>query len=51
MIEVSLGREAEALALWAQRHFADAHVPMPESIERKLGRVYKELKPIKRPDK
>jgi hypothetical protein len=51
MIEVSLGREAEALALWAQQQFTDAHVPKPESIERKLGRVYKQLKPIKRPDK
>jgi hypothetical protein len=46
-----LGREAEVLAMWAQQQFADAHVPKPESIERKLGQVYKELKRTKRPDK
>jgi hypothetical protein len=52
LIEGSLRREAEALALWVQQQqFTDAHVPKPESIERKLGRVYKELKRIKRPDK
>jgi hypothetical protein len=51
LIERSLGREAEVLAMWAQQQFADAHVPKPESIERKLGQVYKELKRTKRPDK
>jgi len=39
LIEGSLGREAEVLAMWAQQQFADAHVPKPESIQRKLGRV------------
>lgn len=51
MIEESLGREAKVLALWAQQQFADAHVPKPDSIERKLRRIYKELKRTKRPDK
>jgi hypothetical protein len=51
LIEGSLGREAEVLAMWAQQQFADAHVPKPKSIQRKLGRVYKELKRTKRPDK
>jgi hypothetical protein len=51
LIEESLGREARALASWAQQRFADAHVPKPKSIERKLGPVYKELKRTKRPDK
>jgi hypothetical protein len=50
-IEGSLGREAEVLAMWAQRQFADTHVPKPKSIEKKLGRIYKELKVTKRPDK
>jgi hypothetical protein len=50
-IEGSLGREAEVLAIWAQRQFADTHVPKPKSIEKKLGRIYKELKATKRPDK
>ena len=50
-IEGSLRREAEALAIWAQQQFADRHVPKPESIEKKLGRVYAELKRTKRPDK
>jgi hypothetical protein len=39
LIEGSLGREAEVLAMWAQQQFADAHVSKPESIQRKLGRV------------
>lgn len=51
LIEGSLGREAEVLAMWAQQRFTDVHVPKPESIERKLGRVYKELNRTKRPDK
>jgi hypothetical protein len=51
LIEVSLRREAEVLAIWAQRQITDAHVPKPKSIERKLGRIYKELKRTKRPDK
>jgi hypothetical protein len=46
-----LSREAAALAIWAQEQFADAHVPKPGSIERQLGRVYRELKTKKRPDK
>jgi len=50
-MEESLRREAEVLAIWAQRQFAGTHVPKPKSIEKKLGRVYKQLKPIKRPDK
>ncbi len=51
LIEKSLRREAEALAMWAGQQFADAHVPKPSSIERKLGRVYKELNRTKRGDK
>jgi hypothetical protein len=51
MIEGSLAREAQVLATWAQQQFADTHVPKPESIERKLARVYKELKRTKTPDK
>ena len=50
-IESSLSREAEALAIWAQEQFTDAHVPKPGSIERQLGRVYRELNPAKRGDK
>jgi hypothetical protein len=50
-IEKSLRREAEVLAMWARREFPDAHVPKPKSIEKKLGRIYKELKATKRPDK
>ena len=51
LIEGSLSREAEVLAIWAQEEFADRHVPKPESIERKLGAVYKELGRTKRPNK
>jgi hypothetical protein len=51
LIEGSLRREAEVLAMWAQQQFADTHVPQPESIQRKLGRVYKELRRTKRPAK
>ena len=51
LIEGSLGREAKVLASWAQQEFADAHVPKPKSIEKKLGPIYKELNPKKRPDK
>jgi hypothetical protein len=43
LIEGSLGREAKVLASWAQQEFADAHVPKPKSIEKILGRIYKEL--------
>jgi hypothetical protein len=47
-IEASLRREAEALAIWARRQFPDAHVPKPKSIEKPLGKLYKELNPKKR---
>lgn len=50
-MEESLGREAKVLATWAQQEFRAAHVPKPKSIATKLGRVYKELKAINRPDK
>jgi hypothetical protein len=50
-IESSWRREAEVLAIWANQQFPDAHVPKPKSIEKKLGRIYKELKATKRPDK
>jgi hypothetical protein len=50
-MEGSLGREVKVLATWAQQAFLDAHVPEPKSIATKLGRVYKELKAINRPDK
>jgi hypothetical protein len=50
-IESSLRREAEVLAIWASQKFPDAHVPKPKSIEKRLGRMYKELKSTKRPDK
>ena len=46
-----MGREARVLATWAQQEFGDAHVPKPKSIATKLGRIYKELKAINRPDK
>jgi hypothetical protein len=51
LIKRSLRQEAKVLAIWARQQFEDAHVPKPESIARKLGRVYKELKRTKRPDK
>ena len=50
-IEASLAREADVLARWARQQFADAHVPKPKSIRKKLGRVYNELPWTKRPDK
>jgi hypothetical protein len=50
-MESSLRREAEALAIWAGRHFADAHVPKPSSIKKRLGRVYNELDRTNRGDK
>jgi hypothetical protein len=50
-LEVSLRREAKVLAAWAEAEFAGVHVPLPSSIERKLGRVYRELSRIKRSDK
>jgi hypothetical protein len=50
MIEGSLRREAKELATWAQQ-FADAHVPKPKSIEKKLGLIYKELKQTNSSDK
>ena len=50
-MEGSLGREAKVLATWAQQEFRDAHVPKPKSSATKLGRFYKELKAINRPDK
>jgi hypothetical protein len=50
-MEGSLGREVKVLATWAQKAFLDAHVPKPKSIATKLGRVYKGLKAINRPDK
>jgi len=50
-IQESLRLEAEALAIWAQQRFRDRHVPKPKSIGKKLGRIYKELKATKRPDK
>jgi hypothetical protein len=50
-IEGSLRQEAEVLAIWAQGQFADTPVPQRKSIEKKLGRIYKELKTTKRPDK
>ncbi len=51
LIEKSLRREAEALVTWAEQEFADAHVPKPESIQKKLGRLYQELKATNSPDK
>lgn len=51
LIETSSLREAEALAAWAEQQFADAHVPQPKSIQKKLGRLYQELKATNRPDK
>ena len=50
-IESSLRREAEVLAIWANQEFPDAHVPMPKSIAKRLGRIYRQLKTTKRPDK
>jgi hypothetical protein len=50
-IESSLRREAEVLAVWANQEFPDAHVPKPKSIAKRLGRVYRELKATKSPDK
>ena len=50
-IEGSLRREAEVLAIWATQEFPDAHVPIPKSIAKRLGRVYRELKATKSPDK
>jgi hypothetical protein len=50
-IESSLRREAEVLAIWANQQFPDADVPKPKSIAKRLGRVYRELRPTKRPDK
>ena len=51
LMEEALGRETKVLAGWAHRMFPGAHVPRPESIGKKLGRIYKELKPTNRPDK
>jgi hypothetical protein len=50
-IESFLRREAEVLAVWASQELPDAHVPKPKSIAKQLGRVYRELKTTKRPDK
>lgn len=50
-LEASLRREAKVLAAWAEAEFTGVHVPLPNSIERKLGRVYRELNRIKRSDK
>ena len=50
-LEPSLRREAAALAEWAEQEIDDVHVPKPETIERQLGRVYRELRARKRPDK
>jgi hypothetical protein len=50
-IESSLRREAEVLAIWASQELPNVHVPKPESIEKKLGRIYKGLKATKRPDR
>ena len=50
-IESSLRREAEVLAIWVSQEFPDAHVPKPKSIAKRLGRVYRQLKTTKRPDK
>jgi hypothetical protein len=50
-IEGSMRREAEVLALWANREFPDAHVPKPKSVAKRLGRVYRQLKTTKRSDK
>jgi len=51
LMEGSCAREAKVLAMWGRKVFPDRHVPKPESIERKLGRVYKELKRTNSPDK
>jgi hypothetical protein len=50
-LEASLRREAKVLAAWAEAEFTGVHVPLPSSIERKLGRIYQELNRIKRSDK
>jgi hypothetical protein len=49
-IEESLGQEAKVLSAWAKRTFPDKHVPAPQSIERRLGHIYRELDRIKRSD-
>ena len=51
LMEGSWAREAKVLAMWGRKAFPDRHVPKPKSIERKLGRVYKELKRTNSPDK
>jgi hypothetical protein len=50
-IESSLRREAEVLAIWANQEFPHTDVPKPKSIAKRLGRVYRQLKTTKRPDK
>jgi hypothetical protein len=50
-MEPTLRREAQVLAMWAHRQPVDEHVPKPKSIEKKLGRIYKELKRTNSPDK
>lgn len=47
----SLREETEVLAMWAQQQSVDAHIPKPKSIQKRLAKVYRELKPTKRPDK
>lgn len=51
LIERSLRREAEVLAAWAEQEFAGLHIPKPKSIEKALGRIYREVNPTKSPDK
>jgi hypothetical protein len=50
-IESSLRRESEVLAGWARREFSGSHVPKQKTFDKRLGRVYRELKTTKRPDK
>jgi hypothetical protein len=51
LMEPTLRREAEVLAMWGQQQVGDAHVPKPKSIEKRLGQLYRQLKATKRPDK
>lgn len=47
----SLRQEAKELAAWAEQEFQGGTGPKARSIEKQLGSIYRELKPINSPDK